>query len=106
MVIQRSRKQARVDNEPFPLPGALKERRTMGWLRIIDREGDRQIEWQQSDPESLVRAEQEIAKWLEQPGHLAFGFRRSRSEAGEKLFWFDSTLYEILLVPQMRGGEP
>ena len=76
----------------------------MGRLRIMGREGDTQIEWRHDDLDSLVVAENEFAKWLERPGRLAFGFRLSHLEAGERLNKFDPTLFEILLVPQMRGG--
>jgi hypothetical protein len=70
----------------------------------MGREGDRQIEWQHDDLDSLAVAENEFAKWLECPGRLAFGFRRAHLETGEKLSKFDPTLFEILLLPQMRGG--
>lgn len=77
---------------------------TMGRLRIMGRVGDRQIEWRQDDLESLVLAEHELAEWLNRPGHKAFGFKQSHLGAGKQITSFDSTLFEILLVPQMRGG--
>jgi hypothetical protein len=40
----------------------------MGRLRIMGSEGDRQIEWCQDDPESLLTAEREVKQWLERPG--------------------------------------
>ena len=76
----------------------------MGRLRIMGRLGDRQIEWRQDDLESLVLAEHELAEWLNRPGHKAFGFKHSHLGAGKQITSFDSTLFEILLVPQMRGG--
>jgi hypothetical protein len=48
----------------------------MGRLRIMGAEGDRQIEWRRDDPESLLRAEREVRRWLESPGRLAFRFER------------------------------
>jgi hypothetical protein len=76
----------------------------MGRLRIMGREGDRQIEWSQDDPDSLLMATHEFEQWIAQPGHLAFGFKRLRLDAGERLDAFDPEAAEIVLVPQMRGG--
>lgn len=76
----------------------------MGRLRIMGSEGDRQIEWREDDPQTLLRAEREFKRWLERPGHLAFGFRRPQLNAGVKLSVFDPEASEIVLVPQMRGG--
>ncbi len=76
----------------------------MGRLRIMGTEGDRQVEWTLEDPESLRRAEREVAQWLQCPGRLAFGFTRSQLEAAERLDAFDPHASEIILVPQMRGG--
>ena len=57
----------------------------MGRLRIMGAEGDRQIEWRQDDPQTLLRAEREVREWLERPGHLAFGFSRPQLNAGVQL---------------------
>ena len=76
----------------------------MGRLRIMGREGDRQIEWSHDDPASLRMAAHEFEQWIAQPGHLAFAFKRLRLDAGEKLDSFDPEVSEIILVPQMRGG--
>jgi hypothetical protein len=76
----------------------------MGRLRIMGSDGDRQIEWFQNDPQSLLRAEREVEQWLKRPGRLAFGFRQPQLNIGEKLRTFDPDAAEIILVPQMRGG--
>jgi hypothetical protein len=76
----------------------------MGRLRIMGREGDRQIEWSHDDPASLLMAAHELERRIAQPGHLAFGFKRLRLDAGEKIDSFDPEAAEIILVPQMRGG--
>jgi hypothetical protein len=76
----------------------------MGRLRIMGAEGDRQIEWRRDDPESLLRTEREVRRWLESPGRLAFRFERPQLNAGERLNAFDPEASEIILVPQMRGG--
>jgi hypothetical protein len=76
----------------------------MGRLRIMGREGDRQIAWSQDDPESLRIAASEVEQWMARPGHLVFGFKRLHLAAGEKLDAFDPEAAEIILVPQMRGG--
>ena len=76
----------------------------MGRVRIMGREGDRQIAWSRDDPESLRIAANEVEQWIAQPGHLAFSFKRLRFDAGEKIDSFDPEAAEIILVPQMRGG--
>ena len=76
----------------------------MGRLRILGRDGDRQIEWSRDDPDSLLLAEHELEQWIARPGYLAFGFKRLHLDAGERLDAFDPEAAEIVLVPQMRGG--
>jgi len=40
----------------------------MGRLRIMGRDGDQQIEWNEDDPDSLFRASLELEHWLARPG--------------------------------------
>jgi len=76
----------------------------MNRLRIMCREGDRQIEWSPDDPASVALAKREFDDWLSRPGRLAFSFKRPHLEEGEKITTFDPHVAEIILVPQMRGG--
>ncbi len=76
----------------------------MNRLRIMCREGDRQVEWSSNDPASIALAEREFEEWLSRPGRLAFSFKRPHLGEGEMITIFDLHAAEIILVPQMRGG--
>ena len=70
-----------------------------GQLRIIGREGDLGVGWDESKPDTVAAAHERFDGFLKRGG-MAF----KTGKENVQIRAFDPTAEEIILVPQIAGG--
>lgn len=78
----------------------------MGVLKILDRKfGDKPLSWDKGKPDEVEAAKQEFEFLVKEKKYKAFAIDASKPDRkGSPLHFFDPTVEEVLLVPQMSGG--
>jgi len=81
----------------------------MGTLRILSRDGDRQVAWDlnavatgDAEARAAVAAVEQLFAEARARGSTAFG--RSQGQAPTRLDHLDFTADEIIMVPRIVGG--
>ena len=74
----------------------------MGLLRILGKDGDREIPWDPADPQQLDDVRCGFETLLRQ-GYQAYSLD-ANGRTGEHLRQFNPDAAEIVLAPRFRGG--
>lgn len=76
----------------------------MGLMRIMaPKDGDKQIEWDRSDPTSVERARSRFNELTGQ-GYKAYHVSRTPGRTGSPVDEFSADAGELILAPPMSGG--
>lgn len=76
----------------------------MGAMKVLDRElGDKRVSWDKGKSHEVDAAKREFDYLVKEKGYFAYKPGR-RGEPGDQVREFDSTLEELILIPQKVGG--